>query len=88
MTQHIGERFGHYRLIRFLGEGTFGDVYYGVHVYRSTPVSIKVFKTKLTPDKFRGFINEVRTVLLKHPNIVEILDFGIGDDDLPYLIKA
>jgi eukaryotic-like serine/threonine-protein kinase len=88
VTQHIGERFGHYRLIRFLGEGTFGDVYYGEHVSKKTSAAIKVFKNKLTPDKFRSFLNEVRTVLLKHPNIVEILDFGVADNDLPYLVMA
>jgi serine/threonine protein kinase len=72
VTQHTGERFGLYRLLRSLGEGTFGDVYYGEHVHHNTPAAIKVFKTKLTPDKFKGFLNEVRTVLLKHPDIVEI----------------
>ena len=29
MTNRVGQRFGDYRLIRFLGEGTFGDVYSG-----------------------------------------------------------
>jgi eukaryotic-like serine/threonine-protein kinase len=86
VAQRINERFGDYRLLRFLGEGTFGDVYYGEHIYQHTPAAIKVFKTKLTPDKLKDFINEVRTVLLQHPNIVRILDFGIGDNDIPYLV--
>src|SRR5437588_6353296 len=86
MTNRVGQRFGDYRLIRFLGEGTFGDVYLGEQVYEKSPAAIKVFKTKLTPDKLKDFINEVRTALLQHPNIVRILDFGIGDNDIPYLV--
>jgi len=86
MADRVGQRFGDYRLIRFLGEGTFGDVYLGEHVYQKTPAAVKVFKTKLTPDKFKDFINEVRTVLLRHPNIVPIIDFGVGENDIAYLV--
>ncbi len=86
MANRVGQRFGDYRLIRFLGEGTFGDVYFGEQVYEKTPVAVKVFKAKLTPDKLKDFINEVRTVLLRHPNIVQVLDFGIGEDDIPFLV--
>jgi serine/threonine protein kinase len=86
MANRVGQRFGDYRLIRSLGEGTFGDVYLGEHVYQKTPAAIKVFKTKLTPDKFKDFINEVHTVLLRHPNIVPIIDFGVGENDIAYLV--
>src|SRR5438270_858561 len=82
----VGQRFGDYRLIRFLGAGTFGDVYLGEQVYDKTPTAVKVFKAKLTPDKFKDFLNEVRTVLLRHPNIVQVLDFGLGEDDVPFLV--
>ncbi len=83
----IGQRFDDYRLVRFLGDGTFGDVYYAEQVHQQTPAAVKVFKTKLTPDKFKQFINEVRTVLLKHPNIVPIIDFGVREEDeLGYLV--
>jgi serine/threonine protein kinase len=86
MADRTGQRFGDYQLIRFLGEGTFGDVYFGEHVYQKTPAAVKAFKTKLTPNKMKDFINEVRTVLLRHPNIVQIIDFGIGEDDIPFLV--
>src|SRR5712692_809107 len=83
MADRVGQRFGDYCLIRFLGEGTFGDVYFGEQVYEKSPAAVKVFKAKLTPDKFKDFINEVRTVLLRHPNIVQILDFGISSSPIP-----
>ena len=55
MVGRVGQRFGDYRLIRFLGAGTFGDVYLGEQVYDKTPTAVKVFKAKLTPDKFKDF---------------------------------
>src|SRR5258708_851952 len=86
MSAYTGQRFGDYHLIRSLGEGTFGDVYYAEHAHQKTPAAVKVFKTKLTPDKFKDFINEVRTVLLRHPHIIPIIDFGIREDDIGYLV--
>jgi serine/threonine protein kinase len=64
MADRIGQRFGDYRLMRSLGEGSFGDVYFAKHVYQKTPAAVKVFKAKLTPDKLKDFINEVRAVRL------------------------
>src|SRR6266851_2085611 len=86
MVDHVGQRFGDYHLIRFLGEGTFGDVYFGEHVYQKTPAAIKVFKAKLTPDQLKDFINEVHTVFLRHPNIVPVLDFGVERSDVPFIV--
>jgi serine/threonine protein kinase len=86
MAGRVGQRFGDYRLVRFLGDGTFGDVYLGEQVYDKSPAAVKVFKTKLTPDRFKDFLNEVRTVLLKHPHIVQVLDFGMREDDIPFLV--
>jgi len=82
----IGQRFGDYRLIRSLGGGTFGDVYLGEHIYENTQTAVKVFKTQLTSDQFKDFLNEVRMVLLKHPHIVQVLDFGVSEDDIPFLV--
>jgi Tfp pilus assembly protein PilF len=86
MADRIGQRFGDYRLTRLLGQGGFGDVYMGEHVYNHTSAAVKVLKTQLTPDKLKDFINEVRTIRLRHPNIVPILDFGIGEEELPFLV--
>ncbi|MGH2507405.1 MAG: protein kinase, partial [Ktedonobacteraceae bacterium] len=85
MVDRIGQRIDDYRLIRFLGGGTFGDVYLGEHVYQKTLVAVKVFKAKLTPDKFHDFVNEIRIVRLRHPNISQVLDFGI-ENDIPFLV--
>jgi WD40 repeat protein len=88
----IGLQFGDYRLIRFLGRGNFGDVYLGEHVgdvSENKLAAIKLLKEKLTdPDDLKGFINEARIFRLIHPNIVRLLDFGIGEDDIPYLVMV
>lgn len=87
MANRVGERFGDYRLVCPLGRGTFGDVYLGEHAYNSSAAAVKVFNINLTLAEVKDFINEVRTLLvLKHPNIVQLLDFGIDENNLPYLI--
>ena len=83
----VGLQFGDYRLIRFLGKGSFGDVYLGEHVSDQSLAAIKLLHIKLTdPDDVKDFINEARTFRLTHPNIVRLLDFGIGENDTPFLV--
>lgn len=74
------------RIVPLQRQKFFGEVYYAEQIHQKTPAAIKVFKTKLTPDKVRNFINEIRLVLLRHSHIVSILDFGIRGDDLGYLV--
>ena len=85
MAQHsIGERFGDYKLVRPLGEGGFATVYLGEEVHKGTPAAVKLSKEQQVHD----FINELRrTVLLRHSNIIPILDFGIRKpDDTAFII--
>ena len=87
MTDRVSQRFGDYRLVRFLGRGSFGDVYLGEHVHESTLAAIKVLQARLTSGDLREFINEARsTFRLKHPHIVQLLDFGINADDTLFLV--
>ncbi len=86
----IGQQFGDYRLMSFIGSGSFGDVYLGEHTGEESEhklAAIKLLHVKLTdPDDVKSFINEARSnSRLRHANIVELLDFGIGEDDTPYL---
>src|SRR5579872_7528689 len=78
--------FGSYRVVRFLGKGAFGKVYYAEHVSKGTSAAVKVFE--LPPDKLKDFLIEARTVLLTHPNIVKLIDFNITKDDIPFIIMA
>ena len=42
MADRIGQQLGNYRLTRLLGQGGFGEVYLGEHVYLKTQAAIKM----------------------------------------------
>src|SRR5260370_8938963 len=89
MADHVGQRYGEYRLLRLLGQGGFGEVYLGEHVHDKTLAAVKVLKARLTDEKdLREFINEARTFRLQHPHIVQLLDFAIQHDGTPFLVMA
>jgi serine/threonine protein kinase len=83
----LGQQIGEYRLVRKLGGGGFGTVYLAEHVHTRALAAIKVLDVRLArPEDFKDFLNEVRTVRLRHPHIVPLLDFGISREDLPFLV--
>lgn len=90
MSDKIGQQIGNYRLIRLLGSGGFAAVYLGQHIYlHNMQVAIKMLHAKVVDEKIHeGFLQEAETIaLLKHPNIIRLLDFGIvSQDTTPYLI--
>jgi eukaryotic-like serine/threonine-protein kinase len=80
-----GQRFGDYRLKHLLSDrGAFADVYEGEHIVDRTQVATKVWKVQV---EAKIFLNEIHAVVLTHPHIVKILDFGIKSD-IPYLVMA
>src|SRR5437660_11626696 len=86
MENLVGQQLGNYRLIHLIGQGGFGAVYLGEHIYLSTQAAIKVLHMKLTSDEVKRFINEARIIAsLEHPHIIRILDFGISND-VPFLV--
>jgi serine/threonine protein kinase len=73
-----GMQLDQYRLIRPLDQdqGGFAVVYLAEHVMYKTPVAIKVLNA-LSTSNIPDFILEAKVVLLEHPNIVRIRDFGV-----------
>jgi serine/threonine protein kinase len=89
MDDRVGQRFGDYRLTRFLGSGSFGVVYLGEHVHEHTPAAVKLLQARLAAQDLKDFINEANTLfLLQHPHVVRLLGFGIGKDDTAFLAMA
>ncbi|GHO87917.1 serine/threonine-protein kinase [Dictyobacter formicarum] len=86
MADYTGQQFGHYRLLRLLGQGGFADVYLGEHIHLGSFAAIKILYTRLIDEYHERFINEARTLArLSHPHIIRLLDFGI-EDGIPFLI--
>ena len=89
MADRVGQQFGQYRLSRLLGQGSFGEVYLGEHIYTHTLVAVKILQVRLTAEDLKEFINEASTMFrLQHPHIVRLLDFGIGPANTPFLVMA
>src|SRR5258708_27908211 len=86
--KRLGERMGNYRLIRWLGRGTFADVYLGEHIYLKTQSAIKVLHLHLPKKVLKDFLNEACTVAgFDHSNIVRVLDYGV-ENIIPFLAIA
>ena len=84
----IGQQIGNYRLIRWLGQGSFADVYLGEHIHLKRHAAIKILKMSLSSKEREHFLNEACTVAgLDHPHIVRVLEYGI-DDTTPFLIMS
>jgi serine/threonine protein kinase len=83
----LGQPIGEYRLVHKLGGGGFGVVYLAEHVHKRTRAAIKIISLPLIkPGDFKDFLNEARTVFLRHSHIVPLLDFGISRDDFPFIV--
>ncbi|MBE3559997.1 MAG: serine/threonine protein kinase [Ktedonobacteraceae bacterium] len=85
--QYAGRLIGNYRLKRRLGAGGFAGVYLGEHIHLGTPAAIKILHRQPGEAELRKFRREARIIAsLRHPHIVNLLDFGIDGQGLPYLI--
>ncbi len=74
-----GTRLGTYEVIELLGRGGMAEVYKGRHPRLDRTVAIKILSPSLAAEAdFRQrFEREARSVAaLRHPNIVQVFDFG------------
>lgn len=90
-TLTTGERlvsrdFGHYHILRLLGEGGMGVVYLAERVDLGTQVAIKVLRDAwLSPSRRERFSREQRTLAqLHHPNIAQLYDADTLSDGTPW----
>ncbi len=85
----LGQRVGSYRVARLIGEGGMGRVYLAVQPEIGSRVALKV----LTGDAAAGsasverFFAEARAVnVIRHENIVSVLDLSRLPDGRPYIV--
>ncbi len=75
----IEQQIGGYIVEKELGRGGFGAVYLARRIKDNLRVALKVMLSQVAVDKnnLEQFLREIRNVSsLKHPNIVEIFNFG------------
>ncbi len=80
---------GQYRLRKRLGAGGMGEVYLAEHRLLKRPCAVKRIHPRFLdhPEQIRRFEREVQTTAqLRHPNTVEIYDYGRADDGTFYYV--
>jgi tRNA A-37 threonylcarbamoyl transferase component Bud32 len=83
MVDLVGESLGPYMITERIGRGGMADVYKAFHTSLSVYRAVKVIRPEfVTSDDFRArFQKEARSVAqLRHPNIVQVHDFGSHGD--------
>ncbi|MBN2360614.1 MAG: serine/threonine protein kinase, partial [Deltaproteobacteria bacterium] len=82
---------GKYVVKHLVGHGGMGAVFLGVQRFGATEraVAIKLLTRDpaVDPAALKRFYREVEVVgLLSHPNSVRVYDFGLTEDNLPYMV--
>jgi serine/threonine-protein kinase len=80
---------GRYEVMELLGEGGMGHVYEVRHVALDRRFAMKALRRDLARDDELAarFIQEAKaTASVRHPNVVEITDFGKLPDGAPYFV--
>lgn len=86
----IGETLGRYRIVEHLGHGGMAEVYKAYHPGLERFVAVKVLHPFLAQEE--GFLTRFRreakaVAALRHPNIVQVLDFDHDQTrDLYYMV--
>jgi serine/threonine protein kinase len=85
-----GDVVGNYRLIERLGEGGMGTVFRVEHVVLGRHYALKVLRAQVVEKAATAaqrFVREARAAArVRHPNIVDVFDFGYFPDGRPYFV--
>ncbi len=82
----MGKVVGSYEVFEPIGRGGMADVYRGRHITLSRPAAIKIMAAQAGSaaeergDALTRFEREAKVIAgLRHPNIVQVYDFGVAD---------
>jgi serine/threonine protein kinase len=79
-----------YRLEELLGSGGMGHVYRAVNEHVGRTVAIKVLRQEHAANEqlVERFLREARAAnLVRHPNVVDVLDIGKEDNGAPFIVQ-
>src|SRR5580693_2867550 len=86
----VGRRLGPYELLEEIGEGGMGAVYRAVRAdgMYEKQVAIKLIRGGMSSEFFISRFKNERQILaaLEHPNIARLLDGGVTEKNLPYVV--
>ncbi len=81
---HVGQVFdGRYEIISRIGEGGMGVVYRARQIAMDRPIALKVLRASRQTQEaaIARFLREMRTTSrIRHPNVVNVFDFGETED--------
>ena len=76
-----------YRAVRLLGQGSAGDVHEVEHEFLGRRFVLKVLRHATSPQDVDRMRVEAQTMArLRHPNVVDVVDFRFSKDGIPYLV--
>ncbi len=80
---------GRYQILHQIGEGGMGVVYEAVHLHLQRKCAVKILHPSESDDKSmldRFKIEAQSAANIRHPNIVEVMDFGLTSDRRPFFV--
>jgi serine/threonine-protein kinase len=89
MSDWIGRTLSKVEIEKLLGKGGMAEVYLGQHTTLKRPVAVKVIHSHLAEDEelLTRFSDEAQQVAtLRHPNIVQVMDYDVAEDNSPYMV--
>jgi serine/threonine protein kinase len=85
-----GDIVGNYKLVERLGEGGMGTVFRVEHVVLGRNYALKVLRSQVVEKAATAaqrFVREARAAArVRHPNIVDVFDFGYFPDGRPFFV--
>jgi serine/threonine-protein kinase len=76
-----------YRFVRLLGQGRMGDVHEVEHEFLGRRFVLKVLRHTTSAQDIDRMRVEAQTMArLRHPNVVDVVDFRFSKDGTPYLV--
>ena len=85
----VGRTIGRYRITQLVGDGGMSRIYRAFHTFLEQDCALKVLFGELVADdafasRFRR--EALAASRLRHPNVVQVIDFGRSTDGLPFIV--